>query len=346
MSRILESDDQEKVGPGSAIGQVCESIQDRLKWESENVLCIQAVGRVDALISQRKKLLWLTNVENKGTFEVLRNVTGGAVGTYGTTGTRSTYPHGTDVYKNTIVGDLIARHGLGWLEYTAPDGNPNRTFVLDMQSKSSYTPVQRSGKAVDVNIELIGHAAVRGNELSQLLEHYRRDQDRIAQKQKEIDRIAEQIKARKEEERGDIDERLRKLEDERDELRNSLKKQQESIAGFIRKQQDLRSQHILDPHQSSVKSAHLFDGRYIVLDGGPGTGKTTTLIQRIKFLTATSILEHKPDLTAEQYALLSDERKNWIFFSPSPLLREYLRSNMENERLNPTEKDVLSLIHI
>jgi MoxR-like ATPase len=49
---------------------------------------------------------------------------------------------------------------------------------------------------------------------------------------------------------------------------------------FIRKDLSLRSQHILGETQEDAKRSHLFDGNPIVIEGGPGTGKTTTMIQR------------------------------------------------------------------
>ena len=114
---------------------------------------------------------------------------------------------------------------------------------------------------------------------------------------------------------------------------------------FIRTQQDLRTQHILDPVQEKVKRDNFFNDQYVVIEGGPGTGKTTTLIQRIKFLTSTSILEYCEDagrpLSESQEKILFDDANSWIFISPSQLLRDYLKSAMSEEGLHHLEPSVV-----
>lgn len=112
-----------------------------------------------------------------------------------------------------------------------------------------------------------------------------------------------------------------------------------SVYRFIQEQAQLRNNPILDEHQDCAKFSHAFDGITLVIDGGPGTGKTTTLIQRLKYLiTPDAINENRDEeglhpLTKSQYDIINQDRKNWIFFSPTPLLCKYLRSNMDYEGL-------------
>ena len=63
--------------------------------------------------------------------------------------------------------------------------------------------------------------------------------------------------------------------------------------------------------------------------GPPGTGKTTSLIQRIKFLLDDEFLEDKEmtkeylrELSASQIDVIRKgiRNNNWIFFSPNPYL--------------------------
>lgn len=55
---------------------------------------------------------------------------------------------------------------------------------------------------------------------------------------------------------------------------------------FIRGRAILRDQHLLDEYQEDAKRSHIYDGIPVLIEGGPGTGKTTTVIQRLKFLTS------------------------------------------------------------
>ena len=100
---------------------------------------------------------------------------------------------------------------------------------------------------------------------------------------------------------------------------------------FIRKYAELRYQPIPDEKQDSIRRSKIFDGA-LIINGGPGTGKTTILIQRIKFLIAPTIEEYKA-LTNSQREILFDQKTSWIFFSPNELLALFLRNNMKLEEL-------------
>lgn len=109
---------------------------------------------------------------------------------------------------------------------------------------------------------------------------------------------------------------------------------------FIREQAELRNNPFLDENQDKAKFDHAFDNVVEVIDGGPGTGKTTTLIQRLRYLiNPLEINEHrvvngKKELSKQHADIIDMDRKNWIFFSPTPLLCKYLKSNMIYEGLS------------
>lgn len=95
----------------------------------------------------------------------------------------------------------------------------------------------------------------------------------------------------------------------------------------------LRDRPFLDPVQDNIKRSKIFDGSMII-SGGPGTGKTTSLIQRITFLTSNTVEEYKTGLTPSDLSIILDRNKSWLFISPTELLRLYLKNIMAKESLN------------
>jgi len=110
---------------------------------------------------------------------------------------------------------------------------------------------------------------------------------------------------------------------------------------YVSETAELKYQPILDPWQEEYKRAHYFDGVVVVLDGGPGTGKTTTLIQRIKFLIDQAALEdYSKDLTHSEYQEVSNAQTNWVFYTPNELLKLYLKESMVREGLLANDQTV------
>ena len=109
----------------------------------------------------------------------------------------------------------------------------------------------------------------------------------------------------------------------------------------------MRDQHFLDEAQEDAKRSHLYDGVPLVIEGGPGTGKTTTMIQRLKFLiSAQALEEHDAPLTAEQIMAITNVNvrdTNWLYFSPTEKLLSYLQANMRGEYLNANENNTITL---
>ena len=192
--------------------------------------------------------------------------------------------------------------------------------------------------------------------LLELEEQRKRDEEERqrqmkAAKDAEEKRRIEEERRRVEEERqrqiAEEQERQRKAEEERKQLEDdlvALSDKYAHAASFIRKQASLRLNPRLSVEQEDIKFSHLLDGTTVVINGGPGTGKTTTLIQRLKLLISSSDLldyrENHPDctLTDEQIRTASDPERNWIFFSPTELLRQFMRDNMNYEGLTDTNR--------
>ncbi len=171
---------------------------------------------------------------------------------------------------------------------------------------------------------------------------------------------------------NDIDNRIKELEKakkrkqsatEKGQITNSIKKLQEeyriltqqqedlkNITIYIRKQGEMRYSLIVDPIQTKIMSENRYNGVTVVIDGGPGTGKTTTMIHRLAYLTDIFAIEEDEKNNLNKYKLNPSQRKkllkaineqrDWIFFSPSVLLKEYLADAMKKEGLANTADKV------
>jgi len=173
----------------------------------------------------------------------------------------------------------------------------------------------------------------------------------------------EQERARLEEERRRADEEQRSAQEKKrlTEQINALKEEKLRLEGqiedmlnltrYIHRQTQLKFHPIVDPIQSRIKFNNLYNGKTVVIAGGPGTGKTTTMIGRLKYLTALNAIDKDLELEADerQFNLTYAQRnkleeriqqnKDWMFFSPSQLLRQYLAQAMELEGLSmPSQK--------
>ena len=182
----------------------------------------------------------------------------------------------------------------------------------------------------------------------------------------------QQNKADIEETKSDI----AKLEQERDKLKsgkktgaqkrqltktiNELKRkyriltQQEedlkNITIYIRKQGEMRYSPIVDVVQTKIKSQHLFDGKTLIISGGPGTGKSTTMIHRLAYLTDIFAIDEDEHDNNGRYKLNATQRqklreaiktqRDWMFFSPSLMLKQYLSNAMKQEGLDNTDAKV------
>ncbi len=118
---------------------------------------------------------------------------------------------------------------------------------------------------------------------------------------------------RLENEISDEEKRLENLQRETEEAKvlvNSIDQKEQKISNLrnkvrkhIAKEVALRDQPMLDEYQEDVKRSKILDGS-LIINGGPGTGKTTSLIQRINYLTSSTIEEEIGELNKEQRDVL------------------------------------------
>ena len=102
----------------------------------------------------------------------------------------------------------------------------------------------------------------------------------------------------------------------------------------------LRDQAILDAHQDEIFRLPIDE--QIFLSGPPGTGKTTTLIRRLgQKLDSRYLTEDEAQKV--QSAVLSstiDHSSSWIMFTPTELLRQYVKEAFIRERIPASDSHI------
>ena len=177
----------------------------------------------------------------------------------------------------------------------------------------------------------------------------RQNQAKIKSLESDLSALEKQREEKTSHEKGIVTNTIKKKEEEY----RILTQQQEDLKNitiYIRKQGEMRYSLIVDPIQTSIMETHLYDGKTVVIKGGPGTGKTTTMIHRLAYLTDTFAIKEDESNKLNKYKITSFQRKqlleaikdnrDWIFFSPSQMLKEYLADAMRQEGLTHTAEKV------
>ena len=298
-----------------SIDDIARSIQRHRDLEIAIEASNPAIGRYKVEYGGVIQQMWLTNKENKGGVQRTEDINGHINGT--TVGNRTTITEdGLPIYKNLRLGEQLIRSTWEPTVIQTPKG----TIKLLVFNSSIYKPCSES-LATDIT--------VKSPEFNNPLLY--RNLSEILRK---IQKLNEEISTLEEEKEDASEEEIEGLLKEIEKKKEEKKKQFEKAQSFIRNHAELRYQPILDPWQEEVKRSKIFEGS-LAINGGPGTGKTTSLIQRIKFLIDKDALsEYVPDLSSEIKDKLTKQKQSWIFFSPSELLSLYLKNSMEEEGLD------------
>lgn len=247
---------------------------------------------------------------------------------------------------------------------------PRNSFIAtkilnsDLGTDINYSLRNNIKRLVDHHIKATSKADIENHEISiwgdsqvyryrdidSFLFELRKNQAEIEDREEKKRLLEEQRNREKDaHERGVLTKKLNKLEEER-RILTMQQEEMSQLTRFIRRQGQLRFNPILDPIQNRIKTQNLFNGKTIVIDGGPGTGKTTTMIQRLKYLTDWDAIEEDYLNETELYKLSAAQRdhlheairlqRDWVFFSPSNLLKEYLSDAMNREGLVNTNAKV------
>jgi len=171
----------------------------------------------------------------------------------------------------------------------------------------------------------------RARELAE--QHRKEEEERLAREAAEAAEREEQERKIKE-----VQTELAKLEEA---ARQDQERQRKAYTQML-SEYEAKETPDLDLAQRDAKTAHIYDGIPVVIEGGPGTGKTATLVQRVAFLLSNDGLSSfKNQLSQNQISNLSDEltKKNkWLFIAPNQLLLNYLEKNMAGEGLQPNQE--------
>lgn len=309
------------------IQQLAKEIKTHRILEKDDYCITLAVGTANIKLGDSKKKIWMINGEIPRESRFQQDITGSAVGV--TKGQKKYInDNGTVINKNSKFGEIIIRNSDSIQSYIAPSGEKQ----VEIINSCFYTPNPNSYDASDLRFNIKEPKPRYYNSLIKLLED-------LSGIKKEIKKLDENIKkATEEKSENELNEFLEKKEKTIKEYEEKKRK----VHSFIRKNAELRLQPILDRCQDEIKRSHIYDGVTLAINGGPGTGKTTSLIQRLKFLTDSNALEdYKPDLPKGQKEKVLNGNRNWVFFSPTELLKLFLRNNMISEGLKADDSRVL-----
>lgn len=292
------------------IETIAKSIKRHRELEQAIGATNNAVGRSFTLYNNVEQQFWL--ITKQATIvQFQRDLQGNILPTSAYSEATTYKGDGYPIPRDSKLGGLLIQNHEGKHKYQTPSGE----IDIEIFNRTSYTPTNSENElATDIIIKIGGDSRT----------HSFQNIAKILSLQLEIEQEKEKLEQATEEEAQQLIERI---EQKVEEKRKYLDKAQ----GFIRKYAELRFQPILDPIQDSIRRSKIFEGN-LIINGGPGTGKTTSLIQRIKYLISPTI-EEEISLTQEQKDILYNQKTSWIFYSPNELLALFLRNSMKMEEL-------------
>lgn len=264
-----------------------------------------------------------------------------------------------NIWKNTKLGGALIMKNIGDNIYY---GNRPDPYKLKIYNKANYRH-WITGSIDQVEILQQDNKRYRFADLKSLLAQFNEAKRNADENQKRLRALELERQEIERQQKKAAEEEALRLKKEREENERKTRECQEKaelyekeisetnakikyIKSFVRNALALRAQHILDPSQEGAKRSHFYDGVPFLIDGGPGTGKTTTMIQRLKYLLSDVALRDNTKMTEKEIVeLTSPETVNtkWMFFSPNTLLLEYLRNNMREEEMIANDGNTFTL---
>ncbi|WP_303292285.1 ATP-binding domain-containing protein [Marinobacter sp. SS5-14b] len=108
----------------------------------------------------------------------------------------------------------------------------------------------------------------------------------------------------------------------------------------IRRTMGLRDQPILDKFQDEIFRLPL--NSKLMIMGPPGTGKTTTLIKRLSQKLDSELMEPAEKRYAQPDSSGREHSKSWIMFTPTELLRMYLKDAFAREDVPVSSNEIVT----
>ena len=349
------------------IKDILSSIKQHTDVEADKGVLNRSVGRSSVNIERLgNKTIWITNTTYKSNYDHYTDRVGN-VHSVSRPATHTYTGDGPTVCKNHELGTILMENHSGRYPYRTPQGQ----MYVDIHNSSYYTQSTSKRDVYDIKVGIAGNSKMLSfTTLDKAISNYltilrqRDEAEELIEKKKkaleeqkkkeEAAKIAAQ-KERDEAERRRKEEELRLAEEERkrteeeiaahkkeNEEREKKAKEYEETYNFIRMQATLRLNPRLDKSQNNIKFSHLLDGVTSIIEGGPGTGKSTTLIQRMKLLIDEDDLKdqklnHPEKKLTDLKISIASERNSWVFFSPTDLLCKYLKADMAYEGLTQYE---------
>ena len=100
----------------------------------------------------------------------------------------------------------------------------------------------------------------------------------------------------------------------------------------------LRDQSVMNKVQDEIFRLPM--SRQVMLEGPPGTGKTSTLIKRLAQKLALTQESYEDYRLVAENSLGTDQRDSWIMFSPTELLEHYLREAFNRDNVPASQKRI------
>lgn len=301
--------------------QVGEKILNQLAWETDINSPDKSIGYFEGVLGAKEAQKWILRNEKQRTSAFVRDIHGCAIGTED--GRSDTiYTKYNTVYRDSPLGRLLTK-GVGSHSHQTPVGE---TLTININILSKYFTNDRG----DANGNILfseNNQEFKFSSLIKDLEKIKRLENEISNEEKRLIEIKEETEEAKA--------LIASIEQKEEEISALKQKVQKHIA----KEVALRDQPMLDEYQEDVKRSKILNGP-LIINGGPGTGKTTSLIQRINYLTSSTIEEEIGELNREQREVLYNQQTGWIFYSPTELLKSYLKHAMEAESLLVMEENV------